>query len=993
MLNWLKKQLSSAPQEKTVQAVEIKTAESGQLAANLKAQGDALLKQGKPGEAQHCYEQAISVDPNDATTYNQLGDLYYERRELKVAETYYRQAVTLQPGFVNALLNLGLTLDESGQLPEAESCYRQIIVIKPDEALAHYNLSVTLTSQARTQEAIACCRQALILKPKFSQAYFQLASLLGAQGAMGEAETALRQAIESDPQFIQARWALANLLQQQNRLDEAAQSYREIVAIAPQLDQARNALLSILFSRQQYSEAESIYQKMCLDKPDDAYAQNNLGVALKEQNKLADAEICFKLAIQLRPDFAEAYCNLGMIQLHNNQLSDAAISYQKAIDNKPGSVDTYPALAKILIRLNRADEARNLLLQALELDDKFASAHFELGLLYDEQGELAKAETEFRKTVELMPGHAMAHGYMGVLFMNQGRYQEAETSLRRCIKEQPDEAVAHDNLGMVFYLQNRYAEAIDHFKQALELNPAMQNSWNNLGSTYNRLSQWSEAETCYCKALKIDPKSALTHNNLAKIYVKQREFSKAEASLRSALEGKPDGFGDAYTNLGNILCDTGRHKEALTSYRTAIARDPDYLEAHCNLLLQLCFGDCNSPTEYRADVLDYHHKLAKRITPYTTWKISPQPGQKLRVGMVSADLGDHPVGHFLENVLKHFDFKQMEFVAFSNKNRNDSVNSRLRQYFSSWHSIENMSDSAAAEMIHEQGIDILIDLAGQTADNRLPLFAWKPAPVQCSWLGYFGTTGVPGMDYVLADHISVPEQHEEYFSEKIWYLPETRLCFTPPAMQAGLEVAANPLPALRNTYITFACFQSTGKLNDFTLALWAEVMQNLPEARLRLQSRQLESAEARLLILERLRQFGIAPERVELHRPSSREAYLAAHKQVDMILDTFPYEGGTTTCEALWMGIPTLTLTGTTMASRQGASLLSYAGLNDWIAKDRSEFVTLAIAHASDLDKLATLRKNLRDQVLASPLFDAPRFSRNMQDALTGMWSAFTHKS
>lgn len=994
MLNWLKKQFSSASQEETTPAIDIRPTESEQSeqAAELKIQGDAFLKQGKPLEAQQCYEQAIAIAPKDASLHNQLGDLYYERRDLKGAEAHYRQAVHLQPDFVSALLNLGLTLDESGQFLEAESFYRQIISIKPDEVLAHYNLSVTLASQGRKEDAIACCRQALSIRPKFSQAYFQLASLLGMQGDANNAEKALRQAIECDSQFVQAHWTLANFLQQQNRLPEAIQKYREVLELAPQFDQARDSLLSILFSTQQYSEAESIYRKMCLATPEDAGIQNNLGVTLKAQNKLADAEICFKLAIQLRPDFVEAYSNLGATQLQKNQLSEAVISYQKAIDNKPASLEFYPALARILRQLTRIEEARNLLLHAIKLDGNFAHAHFELGLLYEEQGELSKAETEFRKTIELMPAHSVAHGYYGVLLMNQERYQEAEASLRRCIQEQPNEAAAHDNLGMVFYLQNKYSEAIPHFKKALELNPALENAWNNLGSTYVRMEQWSDAETNYCKSLHINPDSPLTHINLARIYLNQKKFSKAEASFKAALKDKPDGFGDAYTILGTILQYTGRHMEAIACFRNAIAKDPGFMEAHSHLLFQLGLGNADSPEEYRTEVLAYQSKLAADSTPYTTWKVSPQINRRLRIGVVSADLGNHPVGYFLENVTKEFDLQKIELVAFSNKTRNDNVNARLRQYFSSWHSIENISDPVAAEMIHEQGIDILIDLAGHTAENRLPVFAWKPAPVQCSWLGYFGTTGVPGMDYVLADHISVPEQHEEYFSEKIWYLPETRLCFTPPAIQPSLEVAANPLPALLNNYITFACFQSTGKLTDFTLALWAQVMQSLPEARLRLQCRELENAEIRLHTQERLRQFGIASERTELHGPSSREAYLAAHKQVDMILDTFPYAGGTTTCEALWMGIPTLTLTGTTMASRQGASLLTYAGLSDWIAKDKNEFVRLAISHASDLNKLSQLRSNLRNQVLASPLFEATRFANNLQDALIGIWSEFAKK-
>jgi predicted O-linked N-acetylglucosamine transferase (SPINDLY family) len=255
--------------------------------------------------------------------------------------------------------------------------------------------------------------------------------------------------------------------------------------------------------------------------------------------------------------------------------------------------------------------------------------------------------------------------------------------------------------------------------------------------------------------------------------------------------------------------------------------------------------------------------------------------------------------------------------------------------------------------------------------------------VQVTWLGYFATTGVAEIDYLLADPVSVPPEHQGHFTETVWYLPDTRLCFTPP--QDAPAVA--PLPALANGCVTFGSFQNLAKLNDAVLALWARVLAALPDARLRLQNKQFADADIRRQVVQRLQGSGVPPERVSLHGPQPRAAYLAAHGEVDLILDTFPFPGGTTTCEALYMGVPTITLAGDRLIARQGASLLAAAGLNDWVAHSPAQFVEQAIARAGELPALARLRAGLRDQVLASPLFDAPRFARHFEIALRKMWA------
>jgi predicted O-linked N-acetylglucosamine transferase (SPINDLY family) len=358
---------------------------------------------------------------------------------------------------------------------------------------------------------------------------------------------------------------------------------------------------------------------------------------------------------------------------------------------------------------------------------------------------------------------------------------------------------------------------------------------------------------------------------------------------------------------------------------------------------------------------------------------------RLRIGFVSGDFHEHPVGYFLEGVLQHLDRSAFELFAYPTAAKHDALSARIRPKFTGWHLIKGLSYEGAARQIRADGIDILIDLAGHSGDNRLPLFALRPAPVQVSWLGYFASTGVDEIDYVLVDEASVPAGLERHFSEKAWRLPETRLCYTPPTDNVVPAVA--PLPALTRGHVTFGCFQRFQKISDATLSAWRPVFGALPDARLLLQSQQCVNPVFVERMLARLAAVGIAADRVSTRPAAPRSAYMAAYGQIDIALDTFPYTGGTTTCEALWMGVPTLTLRGDSMLARQGAALLSVAGLEEWIAEDPDEFASKAVAFASDTAALSLLRTSLREQVRASPLFDTALFAQRLEHALRAIWN------
>jgi protein O-GlcNAc transferase len=604
-------------------------------------------------------------------------------------------------------------------------------------------------------------------------------------------------------------------------------------------------------------------------------------------------------------------------------------------------------------------------------------------------------------------------------FLAQGRLEDAAECYRQAVAANPDYAEGFLNLGFVLKEQKRYAEAEGYLKQATLINPKLEDAYYLLGAISQELGNLTGAienyhktlelkpgfeiacrDLCHAlfqsgknesakrvikKGLSLHPESAELLCYLGNLYVYENKLDKAITCYQKALLIQPD-YVAAHSNMGKAFIEQGNIDKAMDSYRNALSHDLNSAEPNSCLLFAQSFHPNYSPAQYLEEAKRYGSKLLSQAQPYTSWLAHSTEGdiQPLRVGLVSGDLRNHPVGFFLESILAHLNPARVELVAYPTQPQEDELTARVKSRFAAWSPIAGLSDEAAARKIHEDGVHILIDLAGHTSHNRLPVFAWKPAPVQVSWLGYFASTGVPGMDYLLADPVAVPDSHRDHFTETVWHLPDTRLCFTPPMSSDRLE--PSPPPAVNNGFVTFGCFQNVSKISDSVLTLWGKIFQSLPQARLRLQSKQMDCPSARELLLQRLAQVGIAQQRVVIGEKMPREDYLAAHADVDIILDTFPYPGGTTTCEALWMGVPTLTLAGETLLALQGASMLTCAGLEEWIASNEEDYMARALFHAADVNRLAQLRTGLRQQVLASPLFDAPRFARHLEEALQGIW-------
>jgi len=526
-----------------------------------------------------------------------------------------------------------------------------------------------------------------------------------------------------------------------------------------------------------------------------------------------------------------------------------------------------------------------------------------------------------------------------------GRYAELESMARFLVERHPDSGGVWKVLGVSLLAQGK--DALPAAQMAVELLPGDAQAYSNLGAALYAIEHFEDAAAAYRRALEINPDFAEAHYNLSLVQQELMQTDNAVASCRRALELKPD-YVEAYQKL--LFCLS--HSEAVDAQ--------ERFSEHCRFAEQ------------------FEAPLQANWPQHTNLR---NPDRCLQVGFVSGDLRTHPVANFIEPVLEHLaGYPQLSLHAYSNHAIEDGVTLRLRKHLKHWHPIVGLSDAALVQKIQEDGIDILIDLSGHTQDNRLLTFARKPAPVQITWIGYPNTTGLRAMDYVLKDHFNAPYgAYERYYTEKLARLPSSGT-FLPEEDAPPV----NELPALSTGILTFGSFNRPGKLGDRVISLWSQVLQAVPRSRLLLGN--VGGNSLRTSLAERFARCGVEADRLVFQPRMEMKAYLALHHQVDFILDTFPYTGGTTTNHALWMGVPVLTMTGPSSMQCQCAGGLGRAGLTDWVASDAQDFVRRAVDWAGRLDELAILRAGMRDRLLSSPLRQPETVARGLETALRMMW-------
>ena len=574
-----------------------------------------------------------------------------------------------------------------------------------------------------------------------------------------------------------------------------------------------------------------------------------------------------------------------------------------------------------------------------------ADQAFALALEHHRAGRLAEAERRYREILQREPEHADSLHLLGVIALQGGNLVSALALVQRAVSLRPDAAVCRNNLGQVFDRLERYDEAARCYEAAIELDPGYAEATNNLGYVLARQDRLTEAEILYRKAIDLDPEYAEPH-----------------------------------ANRGNLLKDRGELDAAIDCYRRAIELRPDLSALHSNLLLTLHYHPGCSP----ADLAREHRAWAERhVAPLAAGRRphenGPEPDRRLRVGYVSGDFREHPVARFILPVLRERDRRQVEVVAYSDVTTPDAVTGLLREHVDRWRDVAVLGDAQLADVVRADGIDILVDLAAHSGHNRLLTFARKPAPVQITYLAYCSTTGVDAIDYRVTDRFLDPPGESGDYAETSIYLPHCYWCYSAPP----LPDSRRPATERRTGPPTFGCLNNFAKVTDVTLDLWTRLLRRAPDARLLLYAR---TEAHRDRVRGTLRAAGVEESRAAFVGRQSLADYLETYRLIDVALDPHPYGGGTTTCDALWMGVPVVSLAGRTAVSRAGSTLLANVGLEHLVARTAGQYVELAAELIRDAAGLAGSRSALRERIESSPVMDAPRFVRGLEALFRSIW-------
>ncbi|HEX4796758.1 MAG TPA: tetratricopeptide repeat protein [Humisphaera sp.] len=595
-------------------------------------------------------------------------------------------------------------------------------------------------------------------------------------------------------------------------------------------------------------------------------------------------------------------------------------------------------------------------------------------------GNLAQAEAECRSILQAAPQDAAAHIYLGMIATRVGKHETAIELIRRGISLGRASAEDYFNLSQPLMALGRSVQAEAALREAVRLKPDFVPAMMNLGAVLAQQGKLPEAESAFREAIRLRPDDAALYVNLGRVCRWQQRIDEAIECYGRAIAINP-AFEGAHSALGSGLREAGRISEAVAAFRKAVELRPDFRVAHSNLIYAMHFDPLTDPAENFAEHLRWAAKFAEplrgTIAPHSNDR---NPSRRLRIAYVSPDFTNHVIGFFMEPILERHDCANFEVYCYSDAAAPDETTARLQRHANVWRQTAGASDEQLAQLIHQDRIDILIDLTLHMRGSRLAMFARKPAPVQITHLAYCATSGISAMDWCITDpQMSPPGLHEQWFTEKLLRLKESYWCYrAPPA-----SPPVGPLPAERSGYITFGSLNSFAKVNPQVIALGASVLQAVPNSRLMVHAPMGDAnAAARKMFTD----AGIDPNRLTLIGRQQREQYLEQYNQIDIALDSFPYGGGTTSIDALWMGVPLITLAGKTALSRTGVTLLSNLDLREWVGETPEQYVEIATSVASDISRLAQLRGTVRQRLQDSPLMNEQAYVRNLEAAYRYAW-------
>ncbi len=815
------------------------------------------------------------------------------------------------------------------------------------EALARRGSA--LRAAGRVAEAIDCFRRLLARDPELAEAWYNLANAQAAHGALADAAEAYRRALALRPDLAPAHFNLGNTLRDLGQLDLAVEAYGRALEMLPQHAALHMNLGNVLRRLGRLDEAIAHHRRATALAPDRAETQYNLANALGARGERLEAIDLYRKVLALRPDFIDALQNLAGLLLADIASDEA----DRLIDRLLGS--TPPSAATLLLSGRR----------------RIAQQRW------------AEAAEALRGAIAAGGGGAEPHRLLGVALYNMKEHEPAVAAFRQALAREPGTVPALNGLALALQARGEVGAAIEALREALRLKPADTEIATNLGALLVTGRNVDEGIALLRRAIADDPTDAVAFTRLAHALFQIGQLGESIAAAQAALRIDPD-HADAHSALAISLGNQGHIVEASTEFERVLALEPDNATAFSNLLF-LGNYDADLPLEALAERhRGYGRRFEREAAVARSAALARDAGRRLRIGYVSPDFRQHSVSYFAGSLLAAHDRSAVEVIGYANVQQPDATTDRMRSQADGWRSIYGLTDAAAAERVMADRIDILVDLAGHTAGNRLGLFARRPAPIQATCIGYPNSTGLACMDYRLVDAITDPPgDGDALYTERLVRLPRCFLAYQPPPDAPAVAARAGSTGP-----VTFGSFNTLPKINAGTVAAWAAILDRVRHSRMLIKAPSLADAGTRVALEAMFARHGIAASRLELVGAlEKRGDHLALYNRIDLGLDCFPYNGTTTTCEAMWMGVPVVTFRGDRHAGRVGASLLHAVGLDALVAESVEGFVDRACALAAEPTRLAALKQGLRARMAASPLCDSEALARAVETAYREMWA------
>lgn len=733
----------------------------------------------------------------------------------------------------------------------------------------------------------------------------------------------------------------------------------------------------------QLEQAKSLYTRIVEIDDNDEEAWLMLAAVLGETGALDEALRCAQRAIAADPDYLEAYLTQAHLLQRQEQYDEALQSALQAAEGDPTYTEAWLFLAGAAGQLQRWEDAQSWAGRVLSLEPDNTEAHVNLGNALYHQQRFEDAAASYRSALMLEPGLVLAMVGHGNALLAQGQYSDAADILQQALQAAPDHTDTRSSLGICYANQNLLGDAVTLLSDVVSQQPGNVPALLHLGRALSLSGETNAAIERLNSAVLLAPDSVQALIFLGHALKQANRLTEAATAYEEAQQLVPES-GELHYFAAGVYLEQGRMDESIDALHQALRLEPDLKPARSALVYALNYPSGVEPETKLEEASKWGDLHATNTLARRTHANPPEPERRLKVGYLSPDFRDHSVAFFLPPLFDLQHSAAIETYCYSNVERPDATTKLLQQAANHWRDITQQTDEQVADRIVADGIDILVDLAGHTLGGRLGVFALKPAPVQVSYLGYPATTGVAAIDYRFTDDNADPAgMTDRYHVETLFRLPRGFLCYTPP--EDAPPVTAPPF--LEKGYVTFGSFNHICKISEHNLTVWAEILNRVPGSRLLMKYKALNDETTRNNLLERFGKLGIAADRLELlDFAPSRTEHLGTYNQVDVALDTFPYNGTTTTCEALWMGVPVVTLAGREHAGRVGVSLLKQVGLESSIARTENEYADIAVAMASNPDRLTRLRHELRSTMAASGLCDTHGFAASITDAYRTLW-------